>query len=163
MHCLSSNADWYSFTTDGVSLAQAVGQWFFQGVNEHLVSSCNGWDCTLQCSGGPWMPTNTPCPTTTNVCANTYMNAPPSGGAAPAAPSNQQSAAGMAAWNAAQRASRVSAGTEPVQNSDWDATSNVVTPGAVSVNEPALSQQQQQQLAQQAQQAAQQQQQQAQG
>jgi hypothetical protein len=156
VHCLSSNADWYSFTTNGVSLAQAVGNWFFQGDNEQLVSDCTGWNCTLACSGGPWMPTNTPCATTTNVCANDYMTVPAASSSAPVAPSNQQTAAGMAAWNAAQRASRVSAGTEPVQNSDWDATSQVVTPGAVSASEPALTQQQQQQLAQQAQLQAQQ-------
>lgn len=61
-----------------------MAQWYFQNNPENVVSGCSGWDCTLQCSGGPWMPTNTPCASTTNVCANTYMYTTPpapSGGA----------------------------------------------------------------------------------
>jgi hypothetical protein len=119
VHCLSCNADWYSFTVDGMSLAQAVSQWYFQQQPEKQVSSCSGWDCTLACSGGPWMPTNTPCPTTTNVCANTYMLTP--AGSPPVSQAQAQqlgeqayntqqqaaaraaaAAGGNAAWSAAQ-------------------------------------------------------------
>jgi len=77
VHCLSCNADWYSFMVDGKSLASSVASWYFaiQPLND--VSQCQGWDCTLQCSGGPWEPTNTPCQTTTNQCANSYLEPPP--------------------------------------------------------------------------------------
>lgn len=79
VHCLSSNADWYQFTTKGISLMKAVSRWFFRpttGVYASLppanvVDDCTGWNCTLKCSGGPWQPSNEPCATTTNVCANT--------------------------------------------------------------------------------------------
>jgi len=71
VHCLSSNADFYEFTVNGVSLMQAMSAWYFQSAPQNVVESCTGWDCTLQCSGGPWQPSNTPCASTTNVCANT--------------------------------------------------------------------------------------------
>ena len=84
VHCLSSNADFWSFTVDGKSLAQSMAEWYFGGdgaVQSSVVGDCTGWDCTLQCSGGPWEPTNTPCKTTTNVCANDYFTVPaPPGG-----------------------------------------------------------------------------------
>ena len=48
------------------------------------ISGCNGWDCTEQCSGGPWQPSNTPCPSTTNECVHNYLAA---GGVLPAPPS----------------------------------------------------------------------------
>lgn len=62
VHCLSSNADWYQFTTNGVSLMEAVKRWFFRpttGVYSvlrpaNIIDSCTGWNCTLKCSGGPW-------------------------------------------------------------------------------------------------------------
>jgi hypothetical protein len=118
VHCLSCNSDWYTFTVDGQSLAHTVALWYFSGAKSDDISQCNGWDCTLQCSGGPWEPTNTPCPTTTNQCANEYM-APPAGGvsaqqaavagnqawASTQVTANKQAAAagGQAAWNAQQQ------------------------------------------------------------
>ena len=155
VHCLSCNADFWLFTVDGASLAQQVGAWFFQGQSAPLVSSCTGWDCTLQCSGGPWEPTNQQCKTTTNQCANDYMITQ----AAPV--SNQQSqaamAAGSAAWAAHQKAQQ---GGGSYENSDWAATkvlpavSASTSPaaaaqgpaGTVSATEPALAQAQLQQL-----------------
>ena len=122
IHCLSSNADWYQFTTDGVSLAHAVGQWFFQDQDVHTVSTCQGWDCTLQCSGGPWEPTNPPCPTTTNICANTYMNSPTH-----SSPEHEQFATNMTTSSTPLAAA-------PVQSA---------AVGAVTASEAALSQKQQ--------------------
>lgn len=56
VHCLSCNADFWTFTADGRSLAQAMNEWYFQGqgaVQSSIVGHCTGWNCTLQCSGGP--------------------------------------------------------------------------------------------------------------
>ncbi len=81
VHCLSSNDDFYQFTVNGVSLMTAMQEWYFDDKPTNVIASCTGWNCTLQCSGGPWQPTNTPCASTTNVCANTYMyTTPPSPG-----------------------------------------------------------------------------------
>jgi hypothetical protein len=77
VHCLSSNADFYEFTVDGVSLMSAMSAWYFSDTPSNTIESCTGWQCTLQCSGGPWQPSNTPCASTTNVCANTYMYSTP--------------------------------------------------------------------------------------
>ena len=176
VHCLSSNADFWTFTVNGQSLAQEVGSWFFNNQPVSLVSSCTGWDCTLQCSGGPWEPTNQQCQTTTNQCANDYMIT--QSGSGPQ--SNQQSqasiAAGNAAWEAQQKAQQGQG--KNFENSDWSAT-NVLSAvsassslssatvsaagvsgaaagpfaapagnaaGVVGVAEPALTQAQQQQL-----------------
>jgi len=147
VHCLSCNADFWLFTVNGQSLAQTVGSWFFNDDSVQLVSSCTGWDCTLQCSGGPWEPTNQQCMTTTNQCANDYMVTQSSTGST----SNQQSqasiAAGNAAWEAQQKAQKGSS----LGNSDWSATKastqqagNAV--GTVGASEPALTQAQQQQF-----------------
>ena len=124
VHCLSCNADFWLFTVNGVSLAQAMSQWYFSHQPVNVIGQCTGWDCTLQCSGGPWEPTNQPCTTTTNVCANDYYLTPSTVGAAsgqvqPGSPpdgtpqqqqqwaqaynaqhnNNQQSQASMQAWN----------------------------------------------------------------
>jgi hypothetical protein len=131
---------------NGVSLSQALQRWY-AGQSVRQVSTCVGWDCTLQCSGGPWMPTNQQCMTTTNQCANDYMVTQSSTGST----SNQQSqasiAAGNAAWEAQQKAQQ---GSRP-ENSDWSAsrastqqTGNAV--GTVGASEPALTQAQQQQV-----------------
>jgi hypothetical protein len=109
VHCLSSNADWYAFTTDGVSLAQSVGAWYFQNTPTRQVSSCTGWDCTLACSGGPWMPTNTRCPTTTNQCANDYMTPAAASGPPPLPPGMSAAEAGGIAWAKAQDAAKAAA------------------------------------------------------
>lgn len=128
VHCLSSNADWTTFTVDGISLATAVAHWYFDDTDLSDISECDGWNCTLACSGGPWEPTNTRCPTTTNICANTYM-APPGAGNVSAAEAQQMgnevwasqqvtenkaasSAAGTAAWNKQQAIARED-GTDP--------------------------------------------------
>jgi hypothetical protein len=76
VHCLSSASDFYTFTVNGETLSQALNQWYFQEQTVHIVSSCTGWGCTEDCSGGPWQPSNTPCPTTTNQCVNDYANIP---------------------------------------------------------------------------------------
>jgi len=140
VHCLSSNSDFWLFTVNGKSLAQEVGAWFFQDQSTSLVSSCTGWDCTLQCSGGPWEPTNTPCASTTNVCANDYMLTQTSA----SKPANQQTQTSGRSY----------------ENSDWAATSasqqdfsatamRAASPaaaqtgnavGTVGVSEPALTQ-----------------------
>ena len=150
VHCLSCNADFWQFTVNGRSLAQQVGAWFFDDAGQSLISSCTGWDCTLQCSGGPWEPTNQQCQTTTNQCANDYMVTQTG-----APVSNQQSqaaiAAGNAAWEAQQKAQQTAQQGNSYENSDWASTQ--VQPGqagnaagTVGAAEPALSQQQQQQL-----------------
>lgn len=109
VHCLSSNADFYQFTVDGVTMASAMKEWYFSDAPTNVVASCTGWNCTLQCSGGPWQPTNTPCASTTNVCANTYMYAtPPSPGAA-SAPQSAPSATGAVATTVAALAASPSA------------------------------------------------------
>ena len=152
VHCLSCNSDFWLFTVNGQSLAQQVGAWFFNDQASPLVSSCTGWDCTLQCSGGPWEPTNQRCQTTTNQCANDYMITQSSSG------SNQQSQAAIAAGNAAWQAQQQKGGS--YENSDWAATkvlpavSASTSPaaaaqgpaGTVSATEPALAQAQLQQL-----------------
>ena len=97
VHCLSCNSDWYTFMVDGQSLAHTVALWYFSYAKSDDISQCNGWDCTLQCSGGPWEPTNTPCPTTTNQCANEYM-APPAGSVS----AQQAAVAGNQAWASTQ-------------------------------------------------------------
>ena len=158
VHCLSCNADFWDFTVNGRSLAQQVGEWFFHDNSSPLISSCTGWDCTLQCSGGPWEPTNQQCMTTTNQCANDYMITQTG-----APVSNQQSqaaiAAGNAAWEAQQKSQQTAQQGNSYENSDWAATqvqpSAAAVPaavqagnaaGTVGVSEPGLSQQQQQQL-----------------
>ena len=103
VHCLSANADWYQFTVDGESLASAVGKWYFEMEPVRQVSSCTGWDCTLQCSGGPWMPTNQQCMTTTNQCANNYMTPPDAQKPPPLLPPGMTAQqAGDIAWAQAQ-------------------------------------------------------------
>jgi len=78
LQCRSSHDDFFQFTVNNVSLQTAVAGWFFDNAPMNVIADCTGWACTLQCSGGPWEPTNTPCASTTNVCANTYMyTAPP--------------------------------------------------------------------------------------
>ena len=79
VHCLSSNADFYEFVVNGVSLMQAMTWWYFDNTPKNVIENCNGWACTLQCSGGPWQPSNTPCASTTNVCANTCVHRSSSG------------------------------------------------------------------------------------
>ena len=69
VHCLSCNEDFWLFTVNGVSLAQAMKEWYFSNSPVSVVGQCTGWDCTLQCSGGPWEPTNQPCTTSTNAQA----------------------------------------------------------------------------------------------
>ena len=89
VHCLSSNDDFFQFTVNNVTLSTAMTAWYFQGTPTSVIETCTGWACTLQCSGGPWEPTNTPCASTTNVCANTYMYTTPP---APSDSSNTQQA-----------------------------------------------------------------------
>jgi len=146
VHCLSCNADFWTFTADGRSLAQAMNEWYFQGqgaVQSSIVGHCTGWNCTLQCSGGPWEPTNTPCPTTTNVCANDYF-------AMPSPPGGKQldgtTPSDIAAWNAHNAA------TNPQSQSQFAATNYASSPrpqsagnavGTVGDSEPALTSAQQ--------------------
>lgn len=62
VHCLSGNSDFTSFTVDGVTLAQAMTVWFFGGdAGFRNIEPCTGFDCTYQCQGGPWAPTNAQC------------------------------------------------------------------------------------------------------
>jgi len=118
VHCLSCNADFYTFTVDGQTLAATLGAWFFGHVPVRQASKCTGWDCTLQCSGGPWMPTNTPCPTTTNICANTYMLPPPTR-ALP--PGESAAVAGNIAWSQSQTAAHAAA-AQTAGNVAWSQT-----------------------------------------
>jgi hypothetical protein len=145
VHCLSCNADFWTFTADGRSLAQAMNEWYFQGqgaVQSSIVGHCTGWNCTLQCSGGPWEPTNTPCPTTTNVCANDYFTMPSPPGKQPAGTTPSD----IAAWNAHNAA------TNPQSQSQFAATNYESSPrpqaagnavGTVGDSEPALTSPQQ--------------------
>lgn len=80
VHCLSCNEDFWLFTVNGVSLAQAMKEWYFSNNPVSVIGQCSGWECTLQCSGGPWEPTNQPCTTSTNVCANDYYLTPGASG-----------------------------------------------------------------------------------
>ena len=165
VHCLSCNADWFTFQVDGQSLAHSVATWYFGQQKTDDISSCTGWDCTLQCSGGPWEPTNQPCTTTTNVCANDYYLTPSSVGEASGQvqpgqqqggghPDSQQTQAGIAAWNAQNLQNNQNA------QSQFSSVSSVQTqgqqPGTVSATEPCLSAQQQAVLQCQTQVAAQQ-------
>ena len=165
VHCLSCNADFWLFTVNGVSLAQAMAQWYFNHQAVNVIGQCTGWDCTLQCSGGPWEPTNQPCTTTTNVCANDYYLTPSSVGEASGQvqpgqqqggghPDSQQTQAGIAAWNAQNLQNNQNA------QSQFSSVSSVQTqgqqPGTVSATEPSLSAQQQAVLQCQTQVAAQQ-------
>ena len=123
VHCLSSNADYWEFTVNGVSLMQAMSDWYFTNSPANVIESCTGWDCTLQCSGGPWQPSNTPCASTTNVCANTYMystpptpvgsssssTAPPVPGSTPASATAPTPAQAQAAQQAAAQAAQQAA------------------------------------------------------
>lgn len=138
VHCLSSNADWYEFTVNGVSLSQAVGTWFFSAQDDSVVGQCTGWDCTTQCSGGPWMPTNTPCPTTTNVCANSYMFPPSGPGSEP------PTQADIAAWNAQNLANNQNAQSQFEATGESQSGNPV---GTVGDSEPALTAPQQQAVA----------------
>lgn len=114
VHCLSSASDFYTFTVDGQTLSQALGQWYFQGQSVRTISQCQGWGCTEQCSGGPWQPSNTPCQTTTNQCVNDYANAPaaqaPQG--AQAVYQEQKAASQIASEEAVQA-------VKAQQGSDW--------------------------------------------
>ena len=116
VHCLSCNADFWQFTVNGVSLAQALQRWY-QGQSVRQIGQCTGWDCTLQCSGGPWMPTNTPCQTTTNQCANSYM-APPSKPPVSLPPGMTASQAGQIAWEQQQVAQKKAA-ANAAGNAAW--------------------------------------------
>ena len=135
VHCLSSNADFWTFTVNGKSLAQEVSSWFFNSQPVALVSSCTGWDCTLQCSGGPWMPTNTPCQTTTNQCANDYMITQSGSGPQSKQQSQASIAAGNAAWEAQQKAQQGQG--KNYGNSDWSAIN--VLPAVSTSTSPALA------------------------
>jgi len=110
VHCLSCNADFYQFTVNGVSLATALSRWY-AGQPVRQMGQCTGWDCTLQCSGGPWMPTNQACQTTTNQCANSYMAPPAGSGSTPVSlpPGMSASTAGAIAWQQQQIAEKKAA------------------------------------------------------
>jgi hypothetical protein len=116
VHCLSCNADFWQFTVNGVSLSQALQRWY-AGQSVRQVSTCVGWDCTLQCSGGPWMPTNQQCMTTTNQCANTYM-IPPSAPPVQLPPGMTASQAGQLVWEQQQIAQKKAAATA-AGNAAW--------------------------------------------
>jgi len=135
--CLSSNDDFFQFTVNNISLQTAVANWFFDGAPANVIESCTGWDCTLQCSGGPWEPTNTPCASTTNVCANTYMYttppAPDSAGAAPALPTPAALASPLPQSSGAVAAPSASpAAATPAAASPAAATPASSPPSAVS-------------------------------
>jgi hypothetical protein len=123
VHCLSCNEDFYLFTSDGLSLAAALAAWFFEAQPVRQVSKCTGWDCTLACSGGPWMPSNAPCATTTNQCANDYY-LPGLGGSVggppPLPPGMSVAQAGDIAWSRAQARERHAAAVR-AGNLAWSA------------------------------------------
>jgi hypothetical protein len=158
VHCLSSNADYWEFTVNGVSLMQAMSEWYFSNTPTSVIESCTGWDCTLQCSGGPWQPSNTPCASTTNVCANTYMySTPPSpagGSTTPALPGTspaaaaptaaQQAAVQQAAQQAAQQQAAQQAQAQQQQQvqSPQAQAAAVAAPAAAPATTPSASVQQ---------------------
>ena len=158
VHCLSSNADYWEFTVNGVSLMQAMSEWYFSNTPTNVIESCTGWDCTLQCSGGPWQPSNTPCASTTNVCANTYMySTPPSpvGGSSssttPPVPGGTTPATAAAATAAAPTAAQTQAAQQAAQAAQLAAQQAQLAAQQAAQQAQQLQLQQQQQ----AQQAAQ--------
>ena len=53
VHCLTADTAYYtSYTSQGVTIAQALQQWYFGGGTPVLVSSCQGYPCAKQCPGG---------------------------------------------------------------------------------------------------------------
>lgn len=121
-----------------MTLSQALGSWYFNQEPVRAISPCSGWDCTEQCSGGPWEPSNTPCPTTTNECVHDYLQ----DGGAPAPQS------GQAVWSEAQVASNIAA-AQAAGNAAWSIQAAQYK-AAHSPNAQPMSQQQEQQAANQA-------------
>ena len=60
VHCLSSATDYFTFTVNGITMADAMKAWYFDGTGRDIISPCQGFQCTQSCSGGPWDPSNVP-------------------------------------------------------------------------------------------------------
>jgi hypothetical protein len=53
VHCLTADTEYYTtYTAQGVSIAQALNQWYFSGGTPVLVSACQGYPCAQQCPNG---------------------------------------------------------------------------------------------------------------
>lgn len=158
VHCLStSNPNYLEFEVNGQTMAQAMGEWY-NGNAHDVISSCQGYGCTQQCSGGPWQPTNT---------AQSPSTAPQNGGQGAAADNILAVAtqrAGNEAW-AAQQGKIVWAKQQAAEKAAATGGTSGPTGGAPGQAGGTQSQaggtQQQQQQAQQALQQAEQQAQQA--
>ena len=53
VHCLTADTAYYtSYESQGVTVAQALQQWYFSGGTPVLVSACQGYPCAEQCPNG---------------------------------------------------------------------------------------------------------------
>jgi len=56
-HCLSTSTPLFAgVPANGVTMAQALGSWYFNGSDAFAVSSCSGYPCVAQCPGGRFIP-----------------------------------------------------------------------------------------------------------
>ena len=53
VHCLTADTEYYTtYDSQGVTIAQALQQWYFSGGTPVLVSACQGYPCAAQCPNG---------------------------------------------------------------------------------------------------------------
>jgi hypothetical protein len=71
VHCLSGQPTFSDLTVAGTSFSNALSNWYFNGAQTQVVSSCTGWSCINQCgivaTGNP--NAGLPCNTGTQGCS----------------------------------------------------------------------------------------------
>ena len=63
VHCLSGQATYNQLTTAGMTMADVLNAWYFQGgKGGRLISKCVGWNCTQACGvGSGYLNSGLPC------------------------------------------------------------------------------------------------------
>ncbi len=87
VHCLSGQSTFQALLVDGTSIDTALSQWYFQGGDVQVVSSCTGWQCVQQC--GINANTGLPCNSGAPGCQAIQLATDSSSSSSDAAPAQQ--------------------------------------------------------------------------